>query len=250
VRDVRRRGGLADGLRERVPGLGGAVVRHPDAVNRIPEPELMDEAEQARAYSEADFAEPHDRFVNLCEEFVGAGGLAGTILDLGCGPADVTVRLARRFPRAIIHGVDGADTMLAHGHARVQREGLGHRIELTRALLPHDAPPLLQYDAVVSNSLLHHLHDADVLWEAVGRWAKPGAPVFVMDLRRPATVEDARRLVTVNAAAEPEVLQRDFFNSLCAAFAADEVRAQLRRAGLALEVLEVGDRHLVARGHR
>jgi trans-aconitate methyltransferase len=219
-------------------------------VNRIQEPELMDEAEQARAYSEANFAEAHDRCVALCEEFVGRDGLVGTILDLGCGPADVTVRLARRFPRAVFHGVDGAEAMLAHGRARVTREGLADRIRLTRALLPREAPPLEQYDGVVSNSLLHHLHDPAVLWEAVGRWAKPHAPVFVMDLRRPATLEDARRLVAANTAAEPEVLQRDFFNSLCAAFRPDEVRAQLRQAGLALEVLEVGDRHLVARGHR
>jgi len=219
-------------------------------VNRIPEPELMDEAEQARAYSEANFAEAHQRCVEMCEAFVGRDGLVGTILDLGCGPADVTVRLARRFPRAVLHGIDGAEAMLAHGRARVERAGLADRVHLTRAILPRDAPPLDRYDGVVSNSLLHHLHDPAVLWAAVGRYAKPGAPVFVMDLRRPGTIEDARRLVVANAGAEPEVLQRDFMNSLCAAFTPDEVRAQLRHAGLTLEVLEIGDRHLVARGHR
>jgi SAM-dependent methyltransferase len=225
-------------------------VRHPDAVNRIPEPELMDEAEQARAYSEADFAEAHDRCVALCEDFVGRDGLTGTILDLGCGPADVTVRLARRFPRAVLHGVDGAEAMLAHGRARVAREKLADRIRLTRALLPRDAPPLEQYDGVVSNSLLHHLHDPAVLWGAVARHAKPRAPVFVMDLRRPASIDDARRLRDTYAGGEPDVLQRDFYNSLCAAFTPEEVRAQVRQAGLTLEVLTAGDRHLVARGHR
>lgn len=234
--------------------MGGAVLRDPDALTpameRVPEPELMDEAEQALAYSEADFAESHERCVALCEEFVGHDGLAGTILDLGCGPADVTVRLARRFPRAVFHGVDGAEAMLALGRARVTREGLGDRIQLVRAILPRDAPPLAAYDGVVSNSLLHHLHDPGVLWAAVERYTKPGAPVFVMDLRRPASVDDARRLARTYAAGEPDVLQRDFFNSLCAAFAPDEVRAQLRQAGLGFAVVEVGDRHLVARGHR
>jgi SAM-dependent methyltransferase len=219
-------------------------------MDRVPEPELMDEAQQALAYSEADFAEPHDRFVDLCEQFVGRDGLAGTVLDLGCGPADVTVRLARRFPRAAFHGVDGAEAMLAHGRARVAHEGLGDRIRLVRALLPQDAPPLAQYDAVVSNSLLHHLHDPSVLWATAARWARPGAHLFVMDLRRPASIEDAERLVQTYAGGEPEVLRRDFFNSLCAAFTPDEVGAQLREGGLALEVIEVGDRHLVARGRR
>jgi trans-aconitate methyltransferase len=219
-------------------------------VNRIPEPELMDEAEQARAYSEADFAETHDRCAALCEEFFGRDGLVGTILDLGCGPADVTVRLARRFPRAAFHGVDGAEAMLAHGRARVAREGLADRIRLTHALLPRDVPPLEQYDGVVSNSLLHHLHDPSVLWGAVARYAKPRAPVFIMDLRRPASVDDARRLAATHAAGEPDVLQRDFLNSLCAAFTPEEVRRQLREMSLELDVVAIGDRHLVAQGHR
>jgi trans-aconitate methyltransferase len=219
-------------------------------MDRIPEPELMDEQQQARAYSEADFAEAHDRCVELCAQFVGDDGLAGPVLDLGCGPADVTVRLARRFPRAVFHGLDGAEAMLAHGRARVERAGLGDRIVLVRAVLPRDAPPLDAYAGVVSNSLLHHLHDPSVLWAAVARWARPGAPVFVMDLRRPASVDDVRRLMEAYAAGEPEVLRRDFFNSLCAAFTPDEVRAQLREAGLALEVLPVGDRHLIVRGYR
>ncbi len=219
-------------------------------MNRIPEPELMDEAEQARAYSEANFAEAHERYVETCEAFVGRDGLVGTILDLGCGPADVTVRLARRFPRAVFDGVDGAEAMLAHGRARVARARLGDRVRLTRAILPRDAPPLDRYDGVVSNSLLHHLHDPAALWDAVARYAKPGAPVFVMDLRRPASVDAARRLADTYADGEPAVLQRDFFNSLCAAFTPEEMREQLRLAGLALEVLAIGDRHLVAQGYR
>ncbi len=34
-------------------------------MNRTPEPELMLEQEQARAYFEADFEEPHGRFIEL-----------------------------------------------------------------------------------------------------------------------------------------------------------------------------------------
>jgi hypothetical protein len=34
-------------------------------MNRIPEPELMNEAEQARTYAQADFTEPHDRCIEL-----------------------------------------------------------------------------------------------------------------------------------------------------------------------------------------
>ncbi|MGH7869701.1 MAG: class I SAM-dependent methyltransferase, partial [Candidatus Dormibacteraceae bacterium] len=69
-------------------------------LTRIPESELMDEAAQARAYSEADFSKVHDAFVaHIAAHF---GHLNGKVLDLGCGPADPTVRLAAANPDATI----------------------------------------------------------------------------------------------------------------------------------------------------
>ncbi len=37
-------------------------------MKRIPEPELMNSPEQARAYAEADFSEPHNMFVEKFAE--------------------------------------------------------------------------------------------------------------------------------------------------------------------------------------
>ena len=66
-------------------------------MQRIPEPELMDEFDQARAYAAADFSEPNERFVELfLATFPGFD--RGTILDLGCGPGDIALRLAGRLP--------------------------------------------------------------------------------------------------------------------------------------------------------
>jgi hypothetical protein len=63
-------------------------------MERIVEPELMDDEAQARAYAEADFEEPNARFVALYREFVGALPAGAAVLDLGCGPGDITLRLA------------------------------------------------------------------------------------------------------------------------------------------------------------
>jgi SAM-dependent methyltransferase len=218
---------------------------------RIPEPELMDEAAQAKAYADADFAAPHERCVDLFAASWPAarGAVAGVALDLGCGPADVVVRMARRFPSLVVDGVDGAEAMLVLGRARVQAAGLGNRVRLHRAFLPDDPLPRTSYDVVTSNSILHHLHDPQVLWRTLWRAAAPGAHVFVMDLMRPSTTEAADALVQRYAAGEPDVLRRDFHASLLAAFTPDEVRAQLASAGLgALVVDVVSDRHLTIRG--
>jgi len=40
-------------------------------MQRIPEPELMTDQEQAIAYANADFEEPHNHFITLLKEAVG-----------------------------------------------------------------------------------------------------------------------------------------------------------------------------------
>jgi SAM-dependent methyltransferase len=119
------------------------------------------------------------------------------------------------------------------------------------ARLP-EAPAALdgrRFELVLSNSLLHHLPDPALLWESVRRFAAPGASVFAMDLLRPENLEAARALVHRHAAGEPELLRRDFFHSLCAAYRPHEVRAQLERAGLDTLACEIAsDRHWIAWG--
>lgn len=216
---------------------------------RIPEPELMDEGEQARAYAEADFAEPNERFVGYFGTEVEPPA-SGTVLDLGCGPGDIAIRLARRYPGLAVHGLDGSGAMLRFAEARLVAEPeLRSRVRFVRGVLPGAQLPLLKYAAVVSNSLLHHLHDPLVLWKAIRNSGAPGAAVLVMDLYRPGSSGAAQEIVEAYAGEEPQLLQRDFFNSLCAAFEPDEVRAQLESCALdSLGVRTVSDRHLLVTG--
>lgn len=217
-------------------------------MQRIPEPELMDDTDQARAYARADFEEPNSRFVELFAEHIGAP--AGPVLDVGCGPGDIVLRLARRYPDVRIHGLDGAEAMLAFGReALVAEPALADRVRFIRGTIPGASLPQNDYAAVTSNSLLHHLHDPGVLWRLIRDAVRPGARVLLMDLFRPDDRERAARIVDSYATDEPAVLRRDFFNSLLAAFTPDEVRLQLQDAGLhGLRVETVSDRHLLVTG--
>ncbi len=218
-------------------------------MKRIPEPELMDELEQARAYANADFAEPNALFVDLFDnEFPGLR--TGTVLDLGCGPGDIVLRLAQRHPGLTVHGLDGSRAMLGFGAARLfDMHELQGRVQFIEGVLPGAQLPLARYDAVVSNSLLHHLHDPLVLWRSVREFGAPGAAVLVMDLFRPEATRAAQEIVERYSGEETELLKRDFFNSLCAAFEPREVREQLDACGLAgLDLRAVSDRHLLVAG--
>ncbi len=218
-------------------------------MERIPEPELMDDAAQALAYASADFEEPHSAFIaRLAERFPGLP-VAGRAVDLGCGPADISIRFARALPEWQVDGCDGAPQMLRLAEDAVRRAGVAERVRLIRMRLPSEGLARGRYDAVISNSLLHHLSDPQALWGSVRTCARPGAAVFIMDLMRPASRADAEALVHRYAEGEPPVLRRDFFNSLLAAYRIDEVGAQLREAGLDhLQVQAVSDRHLIVHG--
>jgi SAM-dependent methyltransferase len=210
----------------------------------------MESAEQALAYAEADFSEANGLFIQLLKRLE-PGPLPGAqALDLGCGPADIPIRFLRAYPQAQCDALDGSAAMLEHARSALdQLPGLAPRCRLLCQSLPCPDLRRAHYDLVLSNSLLHHLHDPQVLWRTVREAGKPGALVLVMDLMRPASAAWAEALVATYAADAPEVLRNDFRNSLFAAFEPQEVVAQLREAGLgALEVGVVSDRHLAISG--
>src|SRR5262245_182380 len=132
-------------------------------MQRSPEPELMDEQEQAAAYAAADWSESHGKipgyFRDRFPEFT-----AGRVIDLGCGTADVTVRFVRAFPKVTVLGVDGSEVMLGFGQRRVTEEGVDSRITLQKRYLPDAALQSRSFDAVICNSLLHHFADPVALW--------------------------------------------------------------------------------------
>lgn len=214
-------------------------------MQRILEPEIMDDAAQVVAYARADFSDSNRAFVrSLVETFPHA---LRHVVDLGCGPGEVAIRIAQATGGRVT-AVDGSEAMLNLAREAVASAGLQDRITIHRARLPDAQLPEHAFDAVVSKDMLHHLSDPQVLWSTVRRLARPGGAVLVMDLIRPASPEAARDIVEAVSANEDPILKEDFYNSLCAAFTVDEVREQLRAAGLNATVTQVTDRHLLVSG--
>src|SRR6476661_6427162 len=108
-------------------------------MERVPESELMLDDAQARAYAGADFDAPHTVCMEQLQERC-ALPLRGRALDLGCGPGDITLRLARALPGWQVDALDGSQPMLDLALAAAQRAGLDSRVRFYRAILPHDAP--------------------------------------------------------------------------------------------------------------
>jgi trans-aconitate 2-methyltransferase len=217
--------------------------------SRVPEPELMDDAHQVAAYAGADFSCSDQALVDWIAERW-PQGLGAEAVDLGCGPGNISLLLVQQWPGLLVTGVDGAQRMLAVAAQRQQVLPAQCADRLAWHLACLQTLQLgRRFSAVISNSLLHHLHAPQVLWRAVQQLASPGAAVVIHDLRRPGDEGQLQHLLHRHAADAPAVLRRDYEASLRAAFTASEVREQLQQAGLeGLEVIEREDRYLTVAG--
>ncbi len=211
---------------------------------RLLEEEIMDDVVQVAAYAEANFDEQDSRFVDIfCQAFPNGG----QVLDLGCGPAKIPARICQRRSDLMITGIDASPRMIERGQAYSEELGIADRLSLIQAYIPC-AGLNTTYDAIISNSLLHHLPQPSNLWDAVKKHAKSGTLIMIVDLHRPRSLEEVEQIVAAKAGKEPDVLRRDFFNSLCAAFTVTEVNAQLEAAGLPFKCRMLSDIHWIVLG--
>ena len=216
-------------------------------MQRTLEPEeIMDKEENVLAYAKADFSSVNQKFVDaLIKKYPNIK----IVLDLGCGPGDIPVRLAKALPNVHITAIDASKKMIASAKASVTKARLNNHITLVRAYLPGLPFKSKTFDAIISNSILHHLPNPLALWEEIKLLGKNEAAIFITDLVRPNSKEKAREMVECYTANEHPVLKEDFYNSLLAAFTLDEVKAQLIKANLPnLNAEIISDRHWLVSG--
>ena len=225
-------------------------------MHRIPEPELMKSHQQVKAYAEADFSSSDFAMLISLEEYILSVSKVinekSLIIDLGCGPGNITERIACRWPLSRVIGIDGSEEMLSVAKARKSKfeslrnlKGLSYLQEDLASLSANKPIFKENPDVITSNSVLHHVHDPNMFWGCIKNLSKVGTVIFQKDLRRPPSIEEAIRLQEKYQPNSPSILKRDFLASLRAAFTLDEVQAQLEFAGLyQLKVFEVDDRYL------
>jgi cyclopropane fatty-acyl-phospholipid synthase-like methyltransferase len=214
---------------------------------RVLEPELMEDPAQVQAYAAADFSQENQGFVDCFRDYF-PDFTEGHLLDLGCGPGDIPIRFARAVPGCRITAVDASAPMVRLAEETVQQAGLSDRITF-RCERFQDLAGVSVADAAISNSLLHHVPNPLQFWHKLRLVVKPGSPVLVMDLLRPESPEEAQATVDRYASGAPDILRRDFYNSLLAAFTEDEIAAQLAQMNLTRLLIDVpDDRHWVVGG--
>ena len=158
-------------------------------LTRVPEPEVMDDSVEVEAYTSASAQEFLDKiddtFVEHALRLIG-GKERGRALDIGCGPGQIVLKLARRLKLWKFVGVDRSPNMIAQARANLAsvKEAAG-RVEFHEDNGNQLAFADETFDFVMCNSVLHHFAAPRNLFAEMARIAKPGAAILVRDLRRP-----------------------------------------------------------------
>jgi ubiquinone/menaquinone biosynthesis C-methylase UbiE len=139
---------------------------------------------------------------------------------------------------------DAAMHMIALAQQNVERAGLVGQVEPVVANARKLPYPDGRLDAVVSNSIVHHISNPESVLGEMVRVLAPGGWLFVRDLLRPDDVAMLDRLVEMYAAGATGHQKQMFRDSLHAALTLDEVRALARLFGFEGEaVRQTTDRH-------
>jgi ubiquinone/menaquinone biosynthesis C-methylase UbiE len=210
-------------------------------LDRVLEPELMDDPAEAESYNEMDHSDVNRRFV---EELLACGELGDDILDLGTGTSLIPIELCQQHPTCRVMASDAATSMLDLARYNIAGSSMELRIQLhhgdSKQLRFEDA----MFDGVISNSLIHHIPDPRTVLAEIVRVCKPGGRIFVRDLYRPDSMDKVELLVQSYTAQETPYNQQLFRQSLCAALTLEEIRQMVRKLGFGPETVQMtSDRH-------
>ena len=217
-------------------------------LERIPEPESMEDSGEVEAYASA-AAQSHldaidDTFVAHAQLLL-KGRERGRALDIGTGPGQIVLKLGYQLTRWKFIGVDRSVAMIENA-----REGLESAPELAGRVEFQVADgnrldfPNASFDLVVCNSVLHHLAEPQNLLSEIARLVKPDGAILLRDLRRPGRFE-FRRHVRKHGKHYSGEMKRLYMDSVHAAYTPEELENMVLKSRLkGVRVFRHGKTHI------
>jgi ubiquinone/menaquinone biosynthesis C-methylase UbiE len=210
-------------------------------IERILEPEVIDTLEDALEYDTMNFTEVNTLFAQRAIELL---PMKGVVLDVGTGTARIPPLMSEINPNLQIIAVDLSKNMLEVARLNVKKANLSGKITLQKV----DAKKLPfednYFDAVVSNSLIHHISDPIPVLKEINRVTKKRGSIFIRDLIRPDSEEAVDVLVNLYAYDADEYQKKLYRDSLYASFTLEEVKSLVAESGIKnTSVVQSSDRH-------
>jgi len=138
------------------------------------------------------------RYDDIASEITAAAPANASVLDVGCGPAEVLVRVARRSPTLRLTGVDVDAPMIERARRKARRAGVSPSFVVADAAkLPFEDG---SFDLVVSSFAVHHWPDPHAGLAEMRRVLKPGGRAIIWDIVSPMAIIEAHAAPSEQAA--------------------------------------------------
>ena len=111
-------------------------------------------------------------------------GPESSVLDVATGTAAVAIELVRQHGCTVV-GIDQSPDMLATGRARIERAGLGDRIELVEGRAQELPFEDASFDALTFTYLLRYVDDPAATLAELARVVKPGGTIAALEFGVP-----------------------------------------------------------------
>ena len=227
-------------------------------MDRRAEPELMNTKDQVDSYSEADFSKGEIKFIRLIKNYLKKNNIQLThndlIVDLGCGPGNISEKLSIEWPNTSVLGIDGSKEMIHKAKIRKNLQekplnNLNYLCEDIKNIKLVDISDKKHINLLVSNSLIHHITHINEFFECILSLSSENTLNFHKDLIRPINEKYALELKAECASSYNETLTSDYYASLQASYRADELRNLIADKNLVhLDVLEEDNKYLILYG--
>ena len=178
------------------------------------------------------------------------------IVDLGCGPGNISEKLSIKWPNAMVVGIDGSKEMIRMAESNKNKFSNQNRLKNLRYICADiknfEASEVFlekNISLLVSNSLIHHITYLDDFFNCIKRLSSYMTINFHKDLKRPNNEKLALELKEKCAEKYDDILTDDYYASLKASYTLKELQNFIFENKLSsLEVFEEGDQYLVIYG--
>jgi len=230
-------------------------------MERVPEPELMEEKEQVISYDEADFSEGEVNLINQINHYLFRKNISlnekDLIVDLGCGPGNISEKLAIKWPNTEVVGIDGSKEMIMRAEYKKETSGNKKKLKNLRYICSDikdikSTNFLLKKEIslLVSNSLIHHITHLEDFVNTIRCLSSNITVNFHKDLKRPLDEKSALELKLQCSNKYNEILTNDYYASLRASYTFKELKNFTLENDLSsLDVFEEGENYLIVYGN-